>query len=356
MLLTTRRDRAATCHPPPEPVRVRRQGLLRAAYEVRATGRRVQSPLRPLPPGHRRHRGKGKQLRRHLPRPVSGQMSGTDHPGAAANAPRSSINHRDTKGAFISFTKPMEPDEVDLLIPEDSVDGNPTPVTMSGPGEFLDLPHPGLRPHGGGPTPWTGPATPLASPGKSESGEHGVITEHYVDYCRQDVAATVGLYEALMAEFALPPHRPRSRSGPTPQPHCPRRISSPWGSHPILDRHPDSHREVLGYAMAAFFGGGRSAGSGGSRFPSTSWTSLRCTPRSMPSWTYTGSSWPGRSRSSTVQERNCHVRKLTVDDCFDPEFWPLLVGFGLVHPQGDVLPLEPPTTVHLGDRGEPGDL
>ena len=32
-----------------------------------------------------------------------------------------------------------------------------------------------------------------------------MITEPYVEYCRQDVAATAGLYEALIAEFDLHP-------------------------------------------------------------------------------------------------------------------------------------------------------
>ena len=73
--------------------------------------------------------------------------------------------------------------------------------------------------------------------GKAESGGHGVITEQYVDYCRQDVAATVDLYEALMAEFRLHPvdldperaYSPASLS---------KAYLAAMGITPLLDRHP----------------------------------------------------------------------------------------------------------------------
>ena len=47
------------------------------------------------------------------------------------------IKHLDTKGAFISFSKPMDPDNDDL-IPEGSLDGQPDP-TYACRGKFLDL-------------------------------------------------------------------------------------------------------------------------------------------------------------------------------------------------------------------------
>ncbi len=96
----------------------------------------------------------------------------------------------------------MEPDEIDL-IPEESEDGQPDPRYVW-PGRFLDLRTLAYALTSKAYT-LNGACHAFGLPGKSESGGHGVITEQYVDYNRQDVAATAALYGALMAEFERHP-------------------------------------------------------------------------------------------------------------------------------------------------------
>jgi hypothetical protein len=111
---------------------------------------------------------------------------GTQHK-ERKHRPRIVIKHRDAKGSFISLTKPMGADE-----------------GSSDRGRFVDCRTLAFS--------LTGEAYSLGGacrafgvPGKIDAGGHGQITPKYVDYNRRDVAATAGLYEALIAEFRRNP-------------------------------------------------------------------------------------------------------------------------------------------------------
>lgn len=210
------------------------------------------------------------------------------------------IKHLDSKAAFISFGKPMNPDDDDL-IPEGSKNRQPD-RTYAWRGRFVDLRTLAFALSGEAYS-LDGACKAFGVEGKSDSGGYGVITEQHVDYCRQDVAATVALYEALICELqrhpvSLAPERAYSPASLS------KAYLAAMGIEPLLDRHPDFSPEVLGYAMAAFYGGAPSAGFAGSPFLSHWSTSLLCTRRSTLSWTSTGSRSLRRSKSTMRPNRS----------------------------------------------------
>ena len=266
---------------------------------------------------------------------LSGPKNSTSH-FENRHKPRVAILHRDSKGSFISFTKPMEPDEVDL-IPEDSPDGEPEPGYVW-PGRFPDL---RTLAYALTSKPYTldRACSDFGVEGKANSGGHGVITPKYISYCRKDVAATAGLYQALIEEFNRHPIDIEPE-----QAYSPASLSKAYlaamGITPLLERHPDFPPEVLGYAMAAFFGGRAEC-------------RIRRHPVPVVLVDYT-SMYPTvdalldlhrlqLARSIRTPDRTEQVVELleraTLEDCFAPAFWPQLVGFALVQPEDDILPV-----------------
>jgi hypothetical protein len=266
---------------------------------------------------------------------LSGPKKGTRHTERKHRA-RVRIKHLDSKAAFISFGKPLDPDEIDL-IPEGSVTQLPDP-TYVWHGRFLDLRTLAFALTG---TSYSlaGACSAFGVEGKSESGGFGVITEEHIDYCRQDVAATSNLYEALMAEFRLHPIALAPERAYSPA-SLSKAYLAAMGIEPLLKRHPGFSREVLGYAMAAFYGGRAEC-------------RIRRTPVPVILVDFT-SMYPTVDAlmdlhrlqiATSIQVTECteDVRQLlesvTLDDCFNPDIWPQLVGFALVEPDGDVLPV-----------------
>ena len=166
---------------------------------------------------------------------LSKPKEGTHHK-ERKHRPRIVIKHRDAKGSFISTTKPMGADEwsgdrgrfLDLRT-----------LTFALTGEAYSL-EGACRAHG--------------VQGKLDPGAHGAISPEYIDYCRQDVAATASLYEALMAEFDLHPIDLEPERAYSPA-SLSKSYLSVMGIKPMLERQRHFPREILGYAMAAFFGG-----------------------------------------------------------------------------------------------------
>jgi hypothetical protein len=161
---------------------------------------------------------------------------GTSHHKERKHRPRIVIKHRDAKGSFISTTKPMGADD-----------------WSGGRGRFLDLRTLAFAVTGEAYS-LDGACRAFGVPGKLDTGGHGHITPEYIDYCRQDVAATAGLYSALMAEFRLHPIDLEPERAYSPA-SLSKAYLSAMGIKPILERQRSFPREVLGYAMAAFFGG-----------------------------------------------------------------------------------------------------
>ena len=246
------------------------------------------------------------------------------------------VKHLDSKSSFISFRKPMEPDRDDL-IPEGSAKPRPDKY-YAWRGRFVDLKTLAFALSGKTHT-LDGAAKAFGVEGKSDSGGYGVITAQHVSYCRQDVAATVALYEALITELqrhpvALAPESTYSGASLS------KAYLSAMGIKPLLARHPDFPPEVLGYAMAAFFGG-----------------RAECRIRRVPvpvALLDVTSMYPTVDTLMDLHRLQLASR-IEVDDatdqvvellesvgleeCFDHAIWPQLVGFALVQPNEDILPV-----------------
>jgi len=260
---------------------------------------------------------------------------GTDHT-ERRHRPRLIIKALETKGAFISFSKPMAPDRADL-IPEDSIDGLPDD-NYAWRGRFVDCATLAYA--------LTGVLYGLNEAcrsfgveGKAPTDGHGQITDQYVDYCRQDVAATQHLYQALMVELRrhpidVPPERAYSPAT------LAKSYLAVMGLTPLLDRNPRFRRRVLGYAMAAFFGGRAEC-------------RIRRVPVPIQLVDFT-SMYPTVgalvdlhrlqiASEIAITECTAWLRELlatvTLEDCLDPQFWPQLTGFALIEPAGHVLPV-----------------
>jgi hypothetical protein len=249
---------------------------------------------------------------------------------------RVAIKHRDSKGAFLSFTKPMEPDD-DLLIATGSESGVPNSKDFDR-GRFLDLRTLAFALTG---TAYSleGACLAFGVPGKFESGGHGVITPKYIDYCRQDVAATVGLYEALMYEFRLHPVDLEPEKAYSPA-SLSKAYLSAMGITPLLDRHSKFSRDVLGYSMASFFGGRAECRIRRIPVPVAlvDFTSMYPTVDALMDLHRLQLAKQIRVVDATRAVADL-VESVNIDDCFDPEFWPQLVGFALVEPNDDILPV-----------------
>ena len=83
---------------------------------------------------------------------------------------------------------------------------------------------------------------------------HGSITPAYIDYCREDVGATAQLYRAAMAEFGRHDMDLDVTKALSPA-ALGKAYLTTMGIRPSLERQPDFDRDLLGAAMAAFFGG-----------------------------------------------------------------------------------------------------
>lgn len=250
--------------------------------------------------------------------------------------PRINVKSLDSKGAFISFTKALGTEDDDL-VPEDSADGAPD-LGYRWRGRFVDLSTLAFA--------LTGETHSLDSAcaafgveGKVDSGGHGVITEHYVDYCRQDVSATQNLYTSLMSELRLHPTGLEPEKAFSPASLAKSYLTA-MGIDPPLQRFPDFPPGALGYAMSSFFGG-----------------RAECRIRRVPvpvSLVDFTSMYPlvdalldlhrfNLAASIDVEDSTDDVRAflatVTLNDCLDPRLWPRFVGFVRVRPDRDVLPV-----------------
>lgn len=176
-------------------------------------------------------------------------------------------------------------------------------------------------------------------PGKAATPDLGVISEAAVDYCRQDVAATTSLLEAVLAEYARHPIDLQ----PT-RAYSPASIAKGYlpamGIQPRLTRQPDFPADVLGYAMSAFYGGRAEAHLRHLPIPVTlvDFTSM------YPTVDILLGLWPlvTADRVEAVEvtdEVDRLLATITMEDLFRPQRWRDLVVIAQVIPDGDILPV-----------------
>ena len=169
---------------------------------------------------------------------------------------------------------------------------------------------------------------------------HGAITSDYVDYCREDVAATAELLVATLAEFDRHP----IELDPT-RAFSPASIGKSYlramGIQPILERQPDFDPVVLGKAMGAYFGGRAECRIRKTWVPVilTDFLSMYPTVNAlMGTWRLIVA-----DRIDTVDVTD-DVRRLLssqtlAEDCLSKDFWQQLICLVELTPMSDTLPV-----------------
>ena len=251
--------------------------------------------------------------------------------------PRISIKTIDSKRAFKGFSGRESPDDEDL-VPE-GAEGSPPDPTYIFRGHFLDLRTLAFA--------LTDKSHSLASAcvafgvehGKVSIERHGEVTEHYIDYNRRDVLATSELLVELMREYLRHPIDLQVTKAYSPASIGKAYLRS-FGVTPILERQPDFPREVLGYAMSAFFGGRSECRIRKTRVPVVYVDFLSMYP--------TVNALMGLWRLQTAE--HIHVDDVTekvrrtisetpLDEWFDPAQWRTLAVFVQVRSHGEILPV-----------------
>lgn len=175
--------------------------------------------------------------------------------------------------------------------------------------------------------------------GKAPTPEFGHITDEAIDYCRQDVAATTRLYQAVMTEYDRHPV-----DLPPTQAYSPASLAKAYlramNIQPRLTMQPDFPDEILGFAMSAFYGGRAEVHLRHVPAPLTvvDFTSMYPTVDTLMHV------WPlvTANRVDTVDVTDDIQRQLdqvTIDDCFDRSLWPGLVVIAQLTPEGEVVPV-----------------
>jgi hypothetical protein len=175
---------------------------------------------------------------------------------------------------------------------------------------------------------------------KFEAEEHGKITRKYIGYARRDVAATVSLFEAVMAEYLqdpidLQPTRVFSAAS-RGKAHL-----RAMNIRPVLERQPDFPRDVLGWSMTGYFGGRAEAHDRRVPVPVTYLDFLSMYPTVcalMDLW-HVMTAQRVRVAEEDPAKLQAWLEQLTVGDMFDPAIWPRLRVLAQIRPDAVVVPV-----------------
>ena len=167
---------------------------------------------------------------------------------------------------------------------------------------------------------------------------HGVITEEYVTYCREDVEATANLYASAMEEYRRHPIALQATKAYSPASIAKAYLRS-MGIKPVLERQKGIDLKMLGWAMSTFYGGRAECRIRKVPVPVelVDFTSMYPTVDAlMGLWSLL------TVLRITTKDDTAGVQALldTVDleRCFDPDTWPEFVGIAQILPEDDLLP------------------
>lgn len=262
--------------------------------------------------------------------------------------PRIAIKHIDSKRALKGFTGARDPDPVDL-IPEGSETGSPE-EGVKHRGHFLDLRTLAFVLTDRGHSLESACTAFSVSEGKGDVDRHGIITPEYIDYNRQDVAATAALACKLLEEydrFDVDLQETKAYSPASLGKAHLRKMRIP----PIMERQPAFPKRYLGYAESAFFGGRTSAHIRKVAVPVvyTDFLSMYPTVNAlMGLWRFVVAA-EVCAVPMEVSETTEFLRTITSETLFDPARWPKLTGFARVIPSGDILPTRARYSVESND-------
>ncbi len=167
---------------------------------------------------------------------------------------------------------------------------------------------------------------------------HGVITEEYITYCREDVEATANLYGAAMEEYRRHPIALQATKAYSPASIAKSYLRA-MGIRPMLSRHSNIPNEVLGWATSAFYGGRAECRIRKVPVPVelVDFTSMYPTVDAlMGMWSLlTADRVEVHEDTESIQGL---LDTVTAEQCFDPALWSEFVGIAQIVPDGDVVP------------------
>ncbi|QUH03823.1 hypothetical protein HUO13_26095 [Saccharopolyspora erythraea] len=174
--------------------------------------------------------------------------------------------------------------------------------------------------------------------GKMHTGQHGVITDDYADYCRRDVLASVELYAALSQELArheLDTDATRLYSPASVAKAYFRKMRIP---QPL--KRGNIAPDILGYAMSSFYGARAECRIRRQEMPVAvyDFTSMYPTVNTlMGMWELlTAARIEATPARQQVQDM---LNTITLESCFEPDTWRDFVGIAKIRPNADVVPV-----------------
>lgn len=179
----------------------------------------------------------------------------------------------------------------------------------------------------------------IAHPKDESAQEYGVISDSHIGYCRDDVRATMELYETAMTELYthdidLPEHLAYSPAS------IAKAYLEKMGVRRPLEKATDFPQEVLGFTTSAFYGGRSEVRIRRAPVPAVlcDFTSMYPTVNVlMGNWRLlTADHIECREETSNVQFM---LDNTTTDTAFDPANWRGYVGVARLKPNGDVVPI-----------------
>jgi len=177
-------------------------------------------------------------------------------------------------------------------------------------------------------------------PGKLDQyAPSGRVTRDEIDYCRQDVQASVGLLNALLTEFKkyplgdLPPEKAYSAAS------IAKAFLGTMGVIPPAQKFGLAD-EMSGICMQAYYGGRAEIRIRHTPVPVvyTDFTSQYPTVNTLLDLWRLLTAKKVRVRDAT-RDVKVLLRSVSVDRLLDPKTWPKLGFFALIQPNGDVLPV-----------------
>ena len=176
-------------------------------------------------------------------------------------------------------------------------------------------------------------------PGKLDHAPTGRVTKEEIDYCRQDVRATVGLLNALFVEFRgyrvgdLPPEKAYSAAS------IAKAFLGTMGVIPPKQKFQLDDK-TLGICMQGYYGGRAEIRIRHTPVPVvyTDFTSQYPTVNTLLGLWRMLTARKLRVRDAT-REVGTILQALTLDQLLDQSTWPKLAFFALIQPDGDILPV-----------------
>ena len=262
--------------------------------------------------------------------------------------PRIGIKHIDSKRALKGFTGRKITDESDL-IPEGSNTGKPE-VDYVFRGHFLDLRTLAFALTDQGYTLEGACEAFGVENGKKPTLKHGIVTEDYIRYNRDDVQATSELAIKLLEEYSQHPIDLQATKAYSPA-SIGKAYLRAMGINPILERQPKFPKRYLGYAQSAFYGGRTSAHIRKVAVPVvyTDFRSMYPTVNSLMNlWRFV-TAGEIKVVPDCRAEVETFLRQLRPDSLFDPAVWRQLTGFVQIVPDGDILPARGRYSIQTND-------